>query len=261
MIYDCFSFFNELDLLEIRFRELDSVVDKFVLIEADKTFRGNPKPFYFEENKERFSKWKDKIIHVKHNFENEVKQKNSLMAAFGDLNSQDFIIFGDIDELAKSEKVLESIKIFEDSMVPIDTVTFGGNMYVYSLNGLRKNADGTNNLWLGSAMFTKGFFENTGQQNLVYIRDVHRPMEDFSHIRMLDAGWHFSYLGDKETIKTKISEWTHWNDFEDKDKDTFLEDCINNGKYLYPNGSYVEYVAVDDSFPKTIKDYEHLIHE
>lgn len=37
MIYDCFTFFNELDLLEIRLNILSSVVDKFVLVEADKT--------------------------------------------------------------------------------------------------------------------------------------------------------------------------------------------------------------------------------
>ncbi|MBO9668238.1 MAG: N-acetylglucosaminyltransferase, partial [Bdellovibrio sp.] len=36
-VYDCFSFFNELDLLEIRLNELDSVVDHFVLMEATKT--------------------------------------------------------------------------------------------------------------------------------------------------------------------------------------------------------------------------------
>jgi hypothetical protein len=51
MVYDCFIFFNELDLLEIRLNELNNVVDKFVIIEANKTFQNNHKPYYFEENK------------------------------------------------------------------------------------------------------------------------------------------------------------------------------------------------------------------
>ena len=44
MIYDCFCFFNELDLLEIRLNELNPVVDKFVLVEATMTHNGDKKP-------------------------------------------------------------------------------------------------------------------------------------------------------------------------------------------------------------------------
>ncbi|MBW2533223.1 MAG: glycosyl transferase GT17 family protein, partial [Deltaproteobacteria bacterium] len=40
MIYDCFPFFNELDLLKIRLEELRPVVDRFVLVEATRTFGG-----------------------------------------------------------------------------------------------------------------------------------------------------------------------------------------------------------------------------
>lgn len=36
-IYDCFVFFNEVDILKIRIEELKNVVDKFVLVEATKT--------------------------------------------------------------------------------------------------------------------------------------------------------------------------------------------------------------------------------
>jgi len=64
MIYDCFSFFNELDLLEIRLHELDPVVDKFVLVEASKTFQGKDKPLFYDENKERYKEFSEKIIHV-----------------------------------------------------------------------------------------------------------------------------------------------------------------------------------------------------
>ena len=50
MIYDCFPFFNELELLEMRLHELSGVVDKFVLVEATRTFTNKPKPLYFQEN-------------------------------------------------------------------------------------------------------------------------------------------------------------------------------------------------------------------
>ena len=47
MIIDCFPFFNELDVLDIRLNILNEVVDKFVLVEASKTQSKIDKPFYF----------------------------------------------------------------------------------------------------------------------------------------------------------------------------------------------------------------------
>lgn len=55
MTYDCCSFFNELDILEIRLNTLNEVVDKFVLVEATWTHTGKPKPLHFEDNKTRFA--------------------------------------------------------------------------------------------------------------------------------------------------------------------------------------------------------------
>ena len=64
MIYDCFTFFNELDLLEIRLNVLKDVVDKFVLVESVKTFTGRDKELFFEKNKDRFAAFADRIIHL-----------------------------------------------------------------------------------------------------------------------------------------------------------------------------------------------------
>jgi beta-1,4-mannosyl-glycoprotein beta-1,4-N-acetylglucosaminyltransferase len=62
-IYDCFTFFNELDILEMRFNILDPVVDYFVLIEGNKFMNGQSKTSKFLENSDRFSNFKHKIIH------------------------------------------------------------------------------------------------------------------------------------------------------------------------------------------------------
>ena len=63
-IYDCFLFYNELEILNIRLHEMYDHVDKFVLVESEETFRGGPKPLYYQENKHLFEKFADKIIHV-----------------------------------------------------------------------------------------------------------------------------------------------------------------------------------------------------
>ena len=66
MIYDCFPFYNELMLLEIRLNELAPVVDKFVLVEGMHTYSGKPKPLYYDEVKDNeiFGPFRDKIIHL-----------------------------------------------------------------------------------------------------------------------------------------------------------------------------------------------------
>ena len=62
-VYDVFTFFNELELLEIRLNILDPFVDYFVLIESTETFSGKTKKLFYEENKDHFTKWHHKIIH------------------------------------------------------------------------------------------------------------------------------------------------------------------------------------------------------
>ena len=62
-IFDCFIFNHEIELLEMRMNILNDYVDKFVITEGDITFSGKPKESHFSKNRERFSKWEDKIIH------------------------------------------------------------------------------------------------------------------------------------------------------------------------------------------------------
>ena len=87
-IYDSFLFFNELDLLDIRLTILDPYVDYFVISECDYTFSGNKKPFYFDDNKNLFSKFLHKIIHIKNHNSNETE---NLINTFSDLaNARSF---------------------------------------------------------------------------------------------------------------------------------------------------------------------------
>ena len=65
MLIDSFLFFQELDLLEIRLEYLYPFVDHFIIIEAKQSFKGSPKRFIFEQNRERYKKYLDKIIYHK----------------------------------------------------------------------------------------------------------------------------------------------------------------------------------------------------
>ena len=62
-VIDCFIFNHEIELLEIRLNILDKFVDKFILTEGDTTFSGKPKESIYLQNKNRFLKWENKIVH------------------------------------------------------------------------------------------------------------------------------------------------------------------------------------------------------
>ena len=86
-IYDCFPFYNELDLLDLRLATLYDHVDHFVLVECTTTFQSQPKELYFENNKTRYAQYMDKIIHVVVDdapgdpdaWVNDIFQRNSIM--------------------------------------------------------------------------------------------------------------------------------------------------------------------------------------
>ena len=118
MIYDCFTFFNELDLLEIRLNVLNDVVDRFVLVEAGQTHTGKPKRLLYEENKLRYSKFADKIIHVRidsfpsgHDaWWNENYQRNAIMQGLKCAKDDDIVMISDLDEIPRPELVAEYSK-------------------------------------------------------------------------------------------------------------------------------------------------------
>ena len=110
-------FLNELDLLEIRLGELYDFVDKFVLVETNYTHQGNKKPYYYDENKSRFSDFNDKIIHLKIDYKshlyksddtqnhylppwvNDHNQRNMIMRGLEECNYSDWILMSDVDEI------------------------------------------------------------------------------------------------------------------------------------------------------------------
>lgn len=113
MIYDCFTFFNELELLELRLHELAGVVDKFVLVEATQTHTNRPKPLHYQENRARFGAFHGQIIHVvvedlpvsadpwvPENF-----QRNCIARGLTACRPDDFVLVSDLDEIPRARAV------------------------------------------------------------------------------------------------------------------------------------------------------------
>ena len=120
MVYDCFQFFNELDILKIRLNVLAPVVDRFVISEATETFSGIKKPLYYEENKELFAAFQDRIIHVVvddtpqgDTHYRDTFQKNAVTRGLKDCTDDDIVIFSDLDEIPNPDKIREILQDFQ----------------------------------------------------------------------------------------------------------------------------------------------------
>jgi beta-1,4-mannosyl-glycoprotein beta-1,4-N-acetylglucosaminyltransferase len=255
-IYDCFIFNHEIELLEIRLNVLNDYVDKFIITEGNVTFSGKPKESYFLNNKEKFSKWQDKIIlnqieipEFDSPWSREIYSRNSVMNLdiFQDC---DIILTSDSDEIPNPE-VLEHL----DEWIRDDIhFTFQQKAYHGHLNNLYTDK------WFGTRAATYKYMKSTT------VDDIREGTEDESKISgsiITNAGWHFTYCGDGNHVKQKINSFcdTQYNIPEVTE---LVQENLKSGKDVL-NRSHIQYkkVQIDDDFPEYIvnnKDkYSHLI--
>jgi beta-1,4-mannosyl-glycoprotein beta-1,4-N-acetylglucosaminyltransferase len=197
MIYDCFPFNNELDLLDIRLHVLDDYVDRFVLCESPWTQAGRPKSLHFNQNKSKFAEFLPKITHLvvdqliggTNHWLRENYQRNFLINGLQDAKSDDLIFISDLDEIWDPKKLGQ----IQDKGITI----FMQNYYRYYLN--LRSPDRP--YWLIGTRVVRRRELSTPQE----IRNwggrfkpvIEKPV-------IFDGGWHFSDLGGPEVVREKL---------------------------------------------------------
>jgi beta-1,4-mannosyl-glycoprotein beta-1,4-N-acetylglucosaminyltransferase len=248
-IYDCFTFFNEMDILEIRLNELYPVVDTFVIVEATRLRSGPPKPLNFEIHKKRYERFLDKIryvvvedlpvddnLWVPENF-----LRNAIVRGLQDCGDDDYVIVSDADEIPRASVV----RLFDG-----DEVRFAYPLFYYYFNC--KHDSDWQHPW--SVMCKKRLLGRPNDKRLAH--------EGAPAIR--DAGWHFSWLGGAEMVLLKLSTGCEFNypPFTDIEH---IRECMRTPKDLFnrPGFSY-KFVDIDASFPEHLRAHQdrfaHHIH-
>ncbi len=200
--YDCFTFFNELDLLEIRLHELDQVVDYFVLVEGARTFQNNPKPFYFLENSQRFEKFAHRIIRVEvpesqyttNAWANEDTSFQHILKGLTAAQPEDIVLLSALDEVPSKQAIrhIQQVRDFP-CCVSMDFFYFYLNTK-YWLNN-------PNDLsWPGTYATTFECLDKTRIGSFVQQR---------KNVTKVQGGWHFSFLGDAESAWKKSNSYSH----------------------------------------------------
>ncbi|MDB4452750.1 hypothetical protein N9145_01070 [bacterium] len=233
-IIDSILFFNELDLLELRLEELYDHVDIFLIVESDKTFTGKPKPLFYKNNSNRFSKWSDKIHHYVVDdmpisvsdteltnftiiesqktieFYREAHQRNSIGRALKELNItfDDIVIVSDVDEFPNTN----IFKNLNDNL-PYGPVVFKQKWLVWNIR-LEKM-----HYWMGSTAF---YYSHFLSNNKIFqeIRDNRWSENQSVFYTQENGGFHFSWFGDFDFIREKLKSFSHIelvSDFWDDD--------------------------------------------
>lgn len=264
MIYDCFSFFNELDLLEIRLHELDSVVDKFVLVESTRTFQKKPKPLYFKENIERYKGFKDKIIHIvvddfpgffykfriPNAWDYENYQKDQISRGLVNCKPGDVIIVSDVDEIPRKEDVLKSIDI-------PGIKVFQQQLYIYFFDCIMTYNEGESDIYkTGSIKYWNGpvmlnYSDFTSFKKVRKLRNCNSK----DCVLIENAGWHFTYFGGYKNIIKKIKSFSHLKEAEEYlgeglNSTKYIKEMIEKGNDLYGRDLSYEFITPRDDLPE-----------
>jgi beta-1,4-mannosyl-glycoprotein beta-1,4-N-acetylglucosaminyltransferase len=177
-------FNDELDVLELRLTYMNPYVDRFVIGECLLTYSNLTKPLHFKNNRERFSKFKDKIIYVevplsaqKDGWEGEFFQRDYLKHALETCNDDDIIIIADVDEFVNLEYVLGQIEVKRPLLLEM-------SMYYYFLN-LK-----TPIRWLRTLITPYSYIKNFNIGDRLKYTKLN-PMTLTPSETPL--GWHFSY--------------------------------------------------------------------
>lgn len=248
-IYDCFTFFNEYELLNIRFHEHYDYVDKFVIVESSESFTGTPKPFRFEEAMSQYSQFLDKIIYIKLHEHQETNnpwarehwQRNQISRGLNKCDPDDLILISDCDEIVPGPMIQKLKNLSKNHKF----IGFIQKLHIYRLNRLWESHQEFEWKGLGAAKY-KDFMSPQ------YLRAVvHFGTPQVTSWQR--GGWHFSHMGDKERVMEKVNNYSHSTNLESEYK-------LNDEEYRTAIDAH-RLVKIDTTYPQYIQDNVDLLIE
>jgi len=254
-IYDCFQYFDEDHMVDLRLNILNKYVDYFVISESTKTHQGKVKQINFDIKK--FSKFKDKIKFIVADYSKEIKfkkhvggespieqhQRNSLIKGIEDASPEDIIILSDSDEIPDLTKLKEINKNKK-------FIAFSQKMFMYKIN--LQNIDESN--WIGSKITKKKNI--TTMQNLRNLKFKKYPFWriDKYNLQTINGGWHFSFLQTPEQILNKIKSFSHGEFNINNVNEKIIEEKILKNEDIFGRGITLKKTPLDSSYPSYIEE-------
>lgn len=273
-IVDCFPYFNEKELLELRINLLHDYVDRFIITDANHTHKGDPKPFTCKETLKQLGLLSDKIQVIEVNLPSnkrfksawirERMQRDEAVKYFSD----DTIAYvSDCDEIINPEYIEYYIDMiqkipYDVYRVPLMNLQGSGDLQVHHRNGNPEE-------WNAPFFCVKRHFK---EHSLSYIREnISNPLCDKEQISyrynqqnfgnaslilngeyLKYAGWHFTWMGDLSNRTNKLNSFLHWDEF-----DYVKNPKENSTDVLGRNDFYLKKIS-HDLLPKKLFETERI---
>lgn len=205
MIADCFTFFNELELLELRCEELKGIVGCHFLIESPTTFAGKPKPLYFVKNRARFAKYPILPILVNLPYSGDITREQAWQNDHSArklgyeqvaslLHDDTTVLISDVDEIPRASMIMD---------FPDQIVVFLQRCYTYYLNWQSSEE------WRGTIRMPVAKLRQLGGMSAYAHRWSWQHHNGEPVLYLKDAGWHFSYQGGTKRVQDKLQAAAH----------------------------------------------------
>ena len=265
-IYDCFSYWDEDLLLDLRLNILNNYVDFFVIAEGNKTWQNNSKKLRFDIKK--FSKFKNKIIYLpvtdmpdgddpylRENF-----QRNYLANGIKDADDDDFILISDLDEIP-NPRMINNFK------PKLRYAAFKQKHFYYKMNLISKRYPD----WIGTRICVKKYLKSP--QWLRQLKFKNRPFWRLDKIRLNNiidnGGWHFCNLKTAKDLVYKYKNLCETNDpynFKEFIDEKFLDEgkiqeSINQGNDLIGRDDKYIKINIDNTYPEYLLKKIHLYED
>jgi beta-1,4-mannosyl-glycoprotein beta-1,4-N-acetylglucosaminyltransferase len=291
---DCFLFFQELDLLEIRLRYLYDVVDHFVVFEANQAFSGETKPFVFADNAQRFAPYADKICYFKldevhHSFDdvcNGLRRKGDSVS----LHILDILETQSHFDRRELHWVLDQyhreclLYPLEQIAQPDDLILFSDLDELPAPSAIRQagetGARGTLSVFVCDEYdYFLNWFNFRGWPGAIggqwadlkahSLNDLRRLVRAgygaFTGQRIERGGYHFTSCGGLAAVQRKIESWGHQEFNISLVKSRLQTNILYGRDVFFRGGTALRHVDVEDTAyfdPKLqaiLLDYPHLI--
>ena len=287
-IYDCFMYFDEDLLLDLRLNSLNKFVKKFVITEATYTHNGTKKKLNFDINK--FKKFKDKIEYlvvdnqpekimnlsdsdtkekrgeklILNGMARDYYQRERLLKGIKDAVDNDLILISDLDEIPNLTNI-------DFKKIGNNIVIFEQKMFYYKLNLYYEDF-----IWQGTkAVKRKNFISPQWLRNIKgkkypkWRLDTLFSKKKYSNLIFIkDGGWHFTCLRTPEQLEKKLLNFAHHYEFEESglqlddikklilEKRVMYDHTIDQKGYKWSGTSILKKLNID-FLPKYISSNSH----
>jgi len=253
-IFDCFMYFDEEVVLNVRLNTLDKFVDYFVIVESKFTHNGTQRDLKFDYKK--FEKFKNKIIYlvydeqpkeieiINDNDLEDIKsakyifnaghrengQRNYIQKGLIDADADDIILISDVDEIPNLLNI-------DFNLINEKIILFRQDMFYYKFNLHLPNL-----IWTGTKacrhkhLINPQWLRNVKDRKYSFYRiDTIFSKDKYKNIKCINTGgWHFTNIKTPIEIEHKLRSYLHHREFDVNPLTVNqIDEIIKNKKAIY----------------------------